>query len=69
VDGAPAAERANLTLTFVAFVNMEGLQPDGTETDKQGLIGVDHVAFPSSDFLMRRTHEPVSPIRGALSVV
>jgi catechol-2,3-dioxygenase len=28
-----------------AFVNMEAFQPGGTEADKQGLIGVDHVAY------------------------
>ena len=28
-----------------AFANLAVLQPDGTETDKQGLIGVDHVAY------------------------
>lgn len=28
-----------------AFVNLDVLQPDGTETDKEGLIGVDHVAY------------------------
>jgi catechol 2,3-dioxygenase-like lactoylglutathione lyase family enzyme len=28
-----------------AFANLSVLQPDGTETDKQGLIGVDHVAY------------------------
>lgn len=28
-----------------AFVNMEVFQPDGVETDRQGAIGVDHVAY------------------------
>jgi catechol-2,3-dioxygenase len=28
-----------------AFVNMEVFQPGGTEKDKQGAIGVDHVAY------------------------
>jgi catechol-2,3-dioxygenase len=28
-----------------AFANLSVLQPDGTETDKQGLIGVDHLAY------------------------
>ena len=28
-----------------AFVNLEALQPDGPEKDKQGIIGVDHVAY------------------------
>lgn len=28
-----------------AFVNLAVLQPDGTEADKVGLIGVDHVAY------------------------
>jgi catechol-2,3-dioxygenase len=28
-----------------AFANLAVLQPNGTETDKQGLIGVDHVAY------------------------
>ena len=28
-----------------AFANLAVMQPDGTETDKQGLIGVDHVAY------------------------
>jgi catechol-2,3-dioxygenase len=28
-----------------AFANMAVLQPDGAETDRQGLIGVDHVAY------------------------
>ena len=28
-----------------AFVNLAVLQPDGTETDHQGVIGVDHVAY------------------------
>jgi catechol-2,3-dioxygenase len=28
-----------------AFVNLAALNPDGSETDKQGVIGVDHVAY------------------------
>jgi catechol-2,3-dioxygenase len=28
-----------------AFANMSGLQPDCTETDRRGVIGVDHVAY------------------------
>ena len=28
-----------------AFANLEVLQPAGTDTDRQGLIGVDHVAY------------------------
>jgi catechol 2,3-dioxygenase-like lactoylglutathione lyase family enzyme len=28
-----------------AFANLAVLQPDGTGSDKQGLIGVDHVAY------------------------
>ncbi len=28
-----------------AFANMSLLQPDGTETKRQGAIGVDHVAY------------------------
>lgn len=28
-----------------AFANLSLLQPDGTETDRQGVIGVDHVAY------------------------
>lgn len=28
-----------------AFVNMAVFQPDGTETDRQGAIGVDHVGY------------------------
>ncbi len=28
-----------------AFANLAVLQPDGTETEKEGLIGVDHVAY------------------------
>jgi len=28
-----------------AFVNLEVLQPDGNETDKRGLIGVDHFTY------------------------
>ncbi len=28
-----------------AFVNLAALNPEGTETDKQGVIGVDHVAY------------------------
>ncbi len=28
-----------------AFANLAVLQPDGAETDKRGLIGVDHVAY------------------------
>lgn len=29
----------------MAFINLAEAQPDGTETEKQGLIGVDHVAY------------------------
>jgi catechol-2,3-dioxygenase len=29
----------------MAFINLAQAQPDGTETEKQGLIGVDHVAY------------------------
>jgi catechol-2,3-dioxygenase len=28
-----------------AFANLSLLQPDGTETDRRGVIGVDHVAY------------------------
>ena len=28
-----------------AFANMTLIQPEGTETDKRGVIGVDHVAY------------------------
>jgi len=28
-----------------AFANMSVLQPEGSETDRQGMIGVDHVAY------------------------
>ena len=28
-----------------AFANLSVLQPDGTETDRHGVIGVDHVAY------------------------
>ncbi|MFT3820161.1 MAG: VOC family protein [Rubrivivax sp.] len=28
-----------------AFVNLQALQPEGTETEKSGLIGVDHLAY------------------------
>jgi catechol-2,3-dioxygenase len=28
-----------------AFINMQLLQPDGSESDRQGAIGVDHVAY------------------------
>src|ERR1039457_861437 len=31
-----------------AFVNLSLLKPDGVEADKQGLIGVDHVAYTYS---------------------
>lgn len=31
-----------------AFVNLSVLQPDGTDTEKKGLIGVDHVAYTYS---------------------
>ena len=29
----------------IALVNLSQLQPDGSETDRQGVIGVDHVAY------------------------
>lgn len=28
-----------------AFVNLDALDPDGTEANRQGLVGVDHVAY------------------------
>jgi catechol-2,3-dioxygenase len=28
-----------------AFVDLSALQPDGAETEKQGLVGIDHVAY------------------------
>ena len=31
-----------------AFANLDVLKPDGTETEKEGLIGVDHVAYTYS---------------------
>ena len=31
-----------------AFVNLSALQPDGKETDRRGMIGVDHVAYTYS---------------------
>jgi catechol-2,3-dioxygenase len=47
-------QRQNPALAFLtyddehhrfAFANLAVLQPDGAEVDKQGLIGVDHVAY------------------------
>lgn len=37
-----------------AFVNLAALAPEGTDVDKQGVIGVDHVAYtyPSLDALL-----------------
>lgn len=47
-------QHANPALAFLtyddehhrfAFANLSVLQPEGTQTDKQGLIGVDHLAY------------------------
>jgi catechol 2,3-dioxygenase-like lactoylglutathione lyase family enzyme len=60
-----------------AFVNLSLFQPEGTEQDRQGAIGVEfdpaewlarlNAGAPESDFLVRQAHEPVSPIRGAVA--
>jgi catechol 2,3-dioxygenase-like lactoylglutathione lyase family enzyme len=59
-----------------AFANLEVLQPGGAGNDQRGMIGVEYdpedwlarirAGAPLSEFLVRRVHEPMSPIRGAL---
>lgn len=59
-----------------ALANLELLHPDNSETAQRGLIGVEsdpegwlgqiRAGNPASEFLARKVHEPVSPIRGAL---
>lgn len=60
-----------------AFVNMAAFQPDGTESDRQGAIGVDHVAYTyrtltglleNYDFLAKSGITPYWSIHHGLTV-
>jgi hypothetical protein len=41
--------------------------PIGVEYDPEDWLARLRAGTPASDFLLRRTHEPISPIRGSLA--
>lgn len=60
-----------------ALANLDILQPGRTEADRRGLIGVEYdpdewlarlrAGASESEFLLRQTDEPVSPLRGSFA--
>ena len=59
-----SAEQSNAYIRGPSF----GVNPVGVEFDPEDWLSQVRQGRPLSDFLVRRVHEPVSPVRGALSV-
>jgi hypothetical protein len=64
VDSFASAEQSNAYIRGPSF----GINPVGVEFDPEDWLAQVRAGASFSDFLERRIHEPVSPIRGALSV-
>ncbi len=64
VDCFESAEQSNAYIRGPSF----GINPVGVEFDPEDWLTQVRQGTSLSDFLVRRVHEPVSPIRGALSV-
>ena len=65
VDCFRSTEESNAYIRDPAF----GINPVGVEFDPEDWLAKARAGTPLSDFLVRRVHEPVSPIRGALAEV
>jgi catechol-2,3-dioxygenase len=65
VDSFKSAEESNAYIRDPSF----SANPVGVEFDPEDWLAQVRAGASLSDFLVRRVHEPVSPIRGALSVV
>jgi catechol-2,3-dioxygenase len=64
VDCFASAEQSNAYILGPGF----GINPVGVEFDPEDWLTQVRAGASLGDFLVRRVHEPVSPIRGALSV-
>jgi catechol-2,3-dioxygenase len=65
VDCFASAEESNAYIRGPGF----SINPVGVEFDPEDWLTQAQAGAALSDFLVRRVHEPVSPIRGALSTV
>jgi len=65
VDCFKSTEESNAYICGPSF----GVNPVGVEFDPEDWLRQVHAGASFSDFLVRRVHEPVSPIRGALGAV
>lgn len=65
VDCFASTEESNAYIQGPSF----SINPVGVEFDPEDWLARADAGTPLSDFLVRRVHEPVSPIRGALSAV
>jgi catechol-2,3-dioxygenase len=65
VDCFASIEESNAYIRGPSF----GVNPVGVEFDPEAWLAQVHAGAALSDFLVRHVHEPVSPIRGALSGV
>jgi catechol-2,3-dioxygenase len=65
VDCFASAEESNAYIRGPSF----SINPVGVEFDPEDWLAQVRAGASLSDFLERRVHEPVSPIRGALSAV
>jgi catechol-2,3-dioxygenase len=63
VDCFASTEESNAYIRGPSF----GINPVGVEFDPEDWLAQVEAGASLSDFLVRRVHEPVSPIRGALS--
>lgn len=63
VDCFESAEQSNAYILGPSF----GINPVGVEFDPEDWLTQVREGASLSDFLVRRVHEPVSPLRGALS--
>ncbi|MDH4125871.1 MAG: VOC family protein [Gammaproteobacteria bacterium] len=63
IDCFKSTEESNAYIRGPMF----GINPVGVEFDPEDWLNRVHAGVSFSDFLVRRVHEPVSPIRGALS--
>ena len=65
VDSFESKEESNAYICGPSF----DVNPVGVEFDPEDWLRQVNAGASFSDFLVRRVHEPVSPIRGALAAV
>lgn len=65
VDCFESKEESNAYICGPSF----GINPVGVEFDPEDWLAQVRAGASFSDFLVRRVHEPISPIRGALAAV